>query len=285
MPVEQWLDVDGLRLRGWTAGDTGPVLVLLHGGGLDSACLSWGHALDSLGARCRVFAFDWPGYGGSSRTGLAHALDAYVPFLGRLLDALGLRSASLAGLSMGGAIALGFALSAPERVDKLILVDSYGLQRDAPGGRAAYWFVKLGFLTDWTYALLRRSPALVRRTLRGILHNPASLTPDLLAEAAAALSQPDAGRAFQAFQHSEMTPAGLRTVYLDRLPALTTPTLLIHGAQDTLVPLNCAQEAARRLPRARLDVFEGCGHWLPRDAPERFNQAVLDFVAPAKAGQ
>lgn len=285
MPVEQWLEVDGLRLHGWAAGDAGPALVLLHGGGLDSATLSWGRALEPLGVRCRVYAFDWPGYGRSSRTGLAHTLDVYTPFLGRLLDALRLRSASLAGLSMGGAIALGFALSAPERVEKLILVDSYGLQRQAPGGSAAHWFVKLGFLTDWTYALLRRSPALVRRTLRGILHNPASLTPDLLAEAAAALSQPDAGRAFQAFQQSEITPAGLRTVYLDQLPALTTPTLLIHGAQDTLVPLSCAQEAARRLPHARLEIFEGCGHWLPRDAPERFNQAVLDFVAPAEAGR
>lgn len=279
---ELWLNVNGLRLHGFSAGAPGSPVMLLHGGGLDSASLSWRLALPALAQQHRVFAFDWPGYGQSDQPAAPHTLDLYVEVLGGLLDALSLPSASLVGLSLGGGAALGFALKTPARVEKLVLVGSYGLQRTAPGGRAAYSFVRLGFLTDWTYAVLRRSRAVTRASLRAIVHDPRAITPELEEEVFRLVQEPTVGRAFQSLQQHEVLPNGVRTVFLDRLAELKMPVLLVHGAHDTLVPLKDAEEAARRLPQGRLEVFPDSAHWPPREEPERFAQTVLAFLAESR---
>jgi pimeloyl-ACP methyl ester carboxylesterase len=274
-----WLTVAGLRLHGFGAGESGSPVLLLHGGGLDSASLSWRLVLPALAQRHRVYAFDWPGYGQSDSSAVTHMLDLYDEVLGQLLDALALPTVSLVGLSMGGAAALSFALKSPARVAKLVLVGSYGLQRHAPGGYAAYLFVRMSFLTDWTYALLRRSRTLTHLSLRGIVHDPRTITPELEGETFRLVQQPGAGRAFQSFQRHEILPDGLRSVFVERLAELHMPTLIVHGAHETLVPVAEAQDAARRLPNGRLEIFPNSAHWPPREEPERFVQTVLAFLA------
>jgi pimeloyl-ACP methyl ester carboxylesterase len=116
-----------------------------------------------------VFAPDWPGYGQSDKPDLGYAMGFYVDFLGRLMDALGLKTASLVGISMGGGAALGFALRSPERVEKLILVASYGLGSNVPWGRLGYLLVRAPLLHELTYALLRRSPTMIRLSLYGLV--------------------------------------------------------------------------------------------------------------------
>ncbi|MBV9228981.1 MAG: alpha/beta hydrolase [Chloroflexi bacterium] len=120
-----WLEVDGLRIHCLTAGESGPALVLLHGGGTDSASLSWGEVLGPLSAHHRVFAPDWPGFGQSDKPAISYTTDYYVHYLQHLLTALGLARVVLIGLSMGGGIALNFTLNDPARVEKLVLVDAY----------------------------------------------------------------------------------------------------------------------------------------------------------------
>jgi len=104
------------------------VVVLLHGGGLDNARLSWRHLLPALADVHRVYAPDWPKHGSSrpwrgivDQAGLERCL-------GHLLDRWGLRSVALVGVSMGASAALGFTLAHPERVDRLVLLDPGGLQ-------------------------------------------------------------------------------------------------------------------------------------------------------------
>ena len=122
-----WVEVDGLRVHCLKAGEGDVPVLLLHGGGYDSASLSYKHGIGPISEHHRVFAPDWPGYGESDKPEMQYSTEYYVDFLGRLMDALGLETASLVGISMGGAIALGFSLRSPQRVDKLVLVDSYGL--------------------------------------------------------------------------------------------------------------------------------------------------------------
>jgi pimeloyl-ACP methyl ester carboxylesterase len=135
----RWVDVNGIRVHCLTAGGTGSTVVLLHGGGIDSASFTYGHLIGTLAERHRVFAPDWPGYGHSDKPDVDYATRFYVDFLGRLMDALALERASLVGTSMGGGAALGFALRSPQRVEKLVLVDSYGLGYEVP-------WVRLGSL-------------------------------------------------------------------------------------------------------------------------------------------
>src|SRR5215469_4177457 len=119
-----WLRVSGLRIRCLAAGVSGPPVLLLHGAGLDAAGLSLGSAMAALADTCRVFAPDLPGFGESDPMPAGWGFAEHSAFLAPLLAALGLSRVALVGVSMGGGIALGFALQAPEQIERLVLIDS-----------------------------------------------------------------------------------------------------------------------------------------------------------------
>jgi pimeloyl-ACP methyl ester carboxylesterase len=159
-PVQQIrLSVSGLQIRCLIAGTSGPAVVLLHGAGLDAAGLSLGSAMIALADRWQVFAPDLPGFGDSDPMPAGWGFAEYSAFLGPLLDALRLPRASLAGLSMGGGIALGFVLRAPERVEKLALIDSASLDDAIPGGRLASFFVHTPGLNAIGWSVSEKQPA------------------------------------------------------------------------------------------------------------------------------
>jgi pimeloyl-ACP methyl ester carboxylesterase len=272
--------VDGLRVRCLAAGKGGaPPVLLLHGGGFDCAGFSYRDAIGPLSRLRPVIAFDWPGYGGSDMPNLRCDLAYYARFLSRLMDSLGIRRAALVGLSMGGGAALSFALRSPERVEKLVLVASYGLGKDVPYGRLGYCLVHAPFATDLVYALLRRSRRALRSGLRSIVWDPRAVGDELVEEARGLLDQPASGRAFRSFRKSEVGWGGLRTDLSDRLGGVAAPTLLIHGEHDRVVPVEWARRAHELLSDSELRVLRDCGHWPPREYPDEFNRLVADFLA------
>jgi pimeloyl-ACP methyl ester carboxylesterase len=277
--TERYVDVDGTRVRCLVAGD-GPPVVLLHGGGLDSAELSWRETFPSLAGRFTVYAPDWPGYGASDDPGDVPTTDYYREVLAALFEELGLRSAALVGMSMGGGVALGFALENPDRVSKLVLIDSYGLGGEVPGGYLGFVFTRLPYASELSGALLRRSRRLVALSLRGIVGDPDAVTEELVDDVVDALRRPGAGRAFEAFQRAEVGPWGLRTNYVDRLPDLAVPTLVVHGVDDPLVPVEWAVRAGDVLPDAEVRILPRCGHWAPRERPERVGELLTEFLSP-----
>src|SRR5512134_3399888 len=93
------LTVQGLHIHCLTAGSSGSPIVLLHGGGADSATLSWSLTVEALAQQHRVYAPDLPGYGDSDRPDLVYSTDYYLKFVCDLLDALELKRTSIAGLS------------------------------------------------------------------------------------------------------------------------------------------------------------------------------------------
>lgn len=282
---EHRLEVDGLHLQYWTAGQAGPPVVLLHGGGVDNALLSWRLLIPVLAQNHQVFAPNWPGYGDSRPVIRPYTAAALVPVLERLMDAWGLERAALAGVSMGGGAALAYALENPERVERLVPVDSYGLACRAPFHRTAFLFLQLPFLIDWTWAILRRSRRLSGLSLQGIFADPQAATPQLVDEVYAAIRQPNSGRAFYAFQRDEVRWGGLTSCFVDRLPSLRVPTLFIHGERDNLVPLQDAQNAAALVPGARLLILEDCGHWPQREKPEIFTQHITAFLTESRTAE
>ncbi|MFC7137082.1 alpha/beta fold hydrolase [Halobaculum litoreum] len=272
--------VDGVRVRYHVAGEgrDGVPVVLLHGGGLDEAALSWRETFPALADVRPVYALDWPGYGGSDRPDAPYSIPYYRDTLAGFLDAVGLDRVALVGVSMGGGAALGYTLDAPDRVDRLVLVDSYGLGGRIPGGPLGYLFTRLPFVTDLAWAALRRSRLLLWVALRGIVGSGDAVTPALLDDAVRAVRRGDAGRSFTAFQRSEVGPTGLRTNYVDRLPDLTVPTLVVHGEADPLVPVAWAVRAGTLIPDATTRVLPDCGHWPPRECPDRFLELVEEFL-------
>jgi pimeloyl-ACP methyl ester carboxylesterase len=274
-----WATIDGLRVRCLAAG-TGraPPVLLLHGGGFDAAAFSYRYAIEPLSRLRPVLAFDWPGYGGSDTPNLRFDLAYYARFLQHLMDSFGIERAALVGLSMGGGAALSFALSSPERVEKLVLVASYGLGKDIPHGRLGYFLVHAPLATDVAYALLRRSQRSLRWGLRRIVNDPRVVSDELVDEARRILDQPASGRAFSSFRKSEVGWSELKTDLSDRLGEVAAPTLLVHGDRDRVVPVEWAIRAHERLLDSELRVLRGCGHWPPRECPNEFNRVVADFL-------
>lgn len=269
--------VQGLSVQYYTAGEGPSTVVLLHGGGADSAMLSWRLAIPELAQCCTVIAPDWPGYGGSQIFAEEYSFDRMISWLLALLDRLVVQRAKFAGISMGGGAAISMALNHPERVERLALVDSYGLASTFTYHRLGYWMIRNFWIMEWSWALIRRSRRLARMSLSQIFADPHNITPELEEEIYQAVLHPSGQRAFGQFQRAEMLPDRLRTCYMDRLAEIHVPTLIVHGEKDKLVPLAASQEAARRIPNARLEVIQNAGHWPMREQPQQFNRLLVDF--------
>ena len=271
---------DNLQVHYFTAGEQGLPVILLHGGGTDSAMLSWKLCLQPLAETHRVYTFDWPGYGQSAPLAEgAYTTEQLITVLHRLIDEWQIAQASLVGISMGGAVALGYTLAFPTRVRKLVLVDSYGLQERAPFHGLSYLFLRIPYLTRLTWVGLRRSRWLTKLALQSIFHNASALSDELVDEVLQAIQNTHAEVSFYAWQRDEVRWGRLKTFYVDRLQTIMTPTLLIHGEHDKLVPVACAYRAAQLIPNAQLRVMNSCGHWPQRENPDEFNQVTLAFLA------
>ncbi|MEM6896275.1 MAG: alpha/beta fold hydrolase [Pseudomonadota bacterium] len=251
-------------------------VVLLHGGGLDCARLSWRLLIPALSTTYRVIAPDWPGYGGSQGLGRPYQIADIGQWLIVLLDHLQIETASMVGLSMGGGAALWSAINRPERVKAVVPVASYGIADRVPLHTLTFLLTKLP-LNAVSFALLRRSPKLLRRSVEALFADPKRVTPQLVAEVAEVLQAAGAGAAFTQFQRGETGAKRLRTVFGSEIKTVSQPMLFIHGAQDALVPLDAVERAARSLKTARLEVMD-TGHWPMREQPETFNDLVLSFL-------
>jgi pimeloyl-ACP methyl ester carboxylesterase len=274
-----WVEVDGLRIHYLKAGEANAPVLLLHGGGYDSASLSYKHAIGPLSEHYRVFAPDWPGYGQSDKPKMEYSTEYYMGFLGRFMDALGLEKTSLVGISMGGAISLGYALRSPHRVERLVLVDSHGLGGDIPGGVASYALVRLPLLNRLVWAALKRSRKMVEQSLQTVFYDPGVVTENLVDEVHQLAEKPGVGRAWRSWQRNEIGREGLRTNFVDSLPMLAVSTLILHGAEDKYVPVSWSRRAYTLIANSELKVFSRCGHWLTLERPREFNRAVSEFLA------
>ena len=274
------IEVGKLRIHCLMAGQTGaPPVLLLHGGGYDSASLSYEQSIGPISQYHGVFAPDWPGYGESDKPKMSYTTEFYVDFLSQLMDALGLEKASLDGISMGGAISLGFSLHSPLRVEKLVLVDSHGLGKEVPGRKMSYVAVRLPLLNKLAWAILGRSRRMIRWSLQTVFHDPHSVTSSLVDEVFQEAKKPRVGEAWRSWQRSEIGWSGLHTNFVEKLHTLTVPTLILHGAEDKYVPVSWAQRAHTLIKGSELRVLPQCGHWLTREKPTVFNRAALEFLA------
>ena len=270
--------VSGVRCHYLEAG-SGPPLVLLHGTAIDSADLSYGPSLPVLAERHRVLALDWPGYGLSEPPRRDMRVADLVSLLAGFLDAVGLERAHVAGFSMGGAAALGLALSAPERVLTLTLVGSYGLDARAPLPLLPYLALRVPRLSGGVAWTLRRSRTLTRLVLTNVVFSdPRLVTAGLVDAVHERLKAPEAERGFVAWLRGELRPFGFGTSYEPRLRDVAVPTLLLHGRRDRVVPWRKALRASRRIPGSRLRVVLRCGHWVMREAPQAFTEELLRFA-------
>lgn len=267
--------VGARRIRYVEAG-TGPVVLLLHGGGPGASGLSnYARNIGALASRFRVVVPDMPGYGGSTK-----GISATDPFgdlattMHGLLDALQVRRTHLVGNSLGGACALRMALDRPERIGRLVLMGPGGVDttRSLPtaGLRSLLGYYEgdgpsLAKLTTFIREYLvydgRAVPdALIRERYES------SIDPEVVA--APPLRRPKGLPNFRAIDFTRDR----------RLGSLATPTLVLWGADDKVNRPSGGHSLQRRMPNCDLYLFSRTGHWVQWERPEEFNSAVATFL-------
>jgi pimeloyl-ACP methyl ester carboxylesterase len=277
--------LDGVRIHYLCGGEGSPVL-LVHGLG-SSAAVEFYYNLEQLAAHHQVIAVDLPGFGQSDKPPLDYTIDLFTRVLRDLMASLELKKVSLMGVSMGGRVALGLALEAPELVDRLILVDALGVGQ--PRRVLAYRLLLTRGLGELTLsgtarALRGMNPRTIRRFWGWYLRRPGSadtiLSDDRISNHSRLLSSPAYRAAYLSALRSIAGSRRLRdgVVVEARLSELTMPTLLVWGRHDHIFPASHAEAAGRKIKGARIEVFESSGHTPQMEEPERFNRLVLDFL-------
>jgi len=262
-----------------SAGGRGSPVVLLGGGGLDNALLSWAHLIGDLAADHRVVAPDWPKQGRSRPwNGVAdHA--ALVEALEAVMDHFGFERAHLVGLSQGGAVALSQAIARPDRVGRVVAMAPGGVSSYAPGLHQLLWLSGRSRLLSTTVPSLfsRRRSQVAAMARRVLFAGPVADFDEVVEQMWAEGRQNGAGPSD--WQKASLNPFGLNVDLRPHLGGIASPALFLQGEEDVIVSPRDTIAAMRRVPGARLRMLRGHGHWLQRQSPGLVNALVRDFLA------
>lgn len=255
----------------------GPVIVLVHGS--NASLHTWEPWVEQIGDQFRMVSLDMPGHGLTGQVPSGdYSQEAMAQFLNEFTTVMHIERFALAGNSMGGGVAARFALHFPERLTHLILLDAAGmpskLQRD-PG---------LGFMIARTPGLrnimLYVSPrGIFEEGLKKAFFNQALVTPQMV-DRYWELNRKEGNRAasLKRFQ----TP--MDTFIQDNVSKITTPTLILWGDHDTLVPPDAGQAYNAAIKGSKLVIFRNCGHLPMEELPDLSARVVREFLVPTPVG-
>lgn len=242
----------------------GDLLVFMHGIGGNRT--NWSDQLPRFAEHFHTVAWDARGYGGSDDYDGPLDFSDYARDLARVLDYFGADKAHVAGLSMGGRVAMDFAEKFPERLLTLSLIDTH------------LGFANLSEEKKAEFIRLRKEPLVSGKEPKDIA-GPVARTlvgPNASPEAFQRLV--DSMSALHKESYIKSIEATVRAEGHARLHEITVPTHVIVGAEDRLTPPAIAREIAAQIPGARLTVIEDAGHLVNIEQPQAFNEAALSFL-------
>ncbi|GIJ51974.1 2,6-dioxo-6-phenylhexa-3-enoate hydrolase [Virgisporangium aliadipatigenens] len=261
------IDVGGTATNYHDRGD-GPPVLLIHGSGPGvSAWANWRTVLPALSSRFRVVAPDIVGFGYTQRPPDGrYDPEVWAAHLLGFLDALDISRVSIVGNSFGGALAMRLAAVAPDRVDRLVLMGSVGVRFPITDGLEAVW----GF-----------EPSL--ESMRGLLdvftYDTERLADGLAEMRLAAAMRPGVHESYAAmFPAPRQRVLDALAVAEDDIAALRHRTLLVHGRDDNVIPLDVSFRLLHLIENSELHVFARCGHWVQIERADRFTALVTDFL-------
>lgn len=259
--------VGGVQLR---RGGTGDPLVYLHSAGGEGEGLD---LLDKLAERFDVIAPMFPGFGESEGIEQIDDMEDGVFHLLDLFDQLDLAAPAIVGMSLGGWMAAELATRYPERVSKLVLVNPAGL------------YIEGAEIKD----LFGRSPAEMAEDLFADQSHPMA---QMMHQMATAMSDAGGSRGavpFELIKPQLQTMAATARLAWDpylhnpklrkRLHRITAPTLIVRGADDTLIPAEHAETYAREVPGARLVELPNAAHLIAIERPNDLADLVIEFLS------
>jgi 4,5:9,10-diseco-3-hydroxy-5,9,17-trioxoandrosta-1(10),2-diene-4-oate hydrolase len=256
---------NGQRVHYHAQGDGQPVIFLHGAGGGASGYSNFkGNYPAFAAAGFRTIVPDLLGYGLSSKPDIEqYDLDFFVAGVKGLVDSLGLRDIVLLGNSLGGAVALGYALAYPDEVSRLILMAPGGVEDldtylAMPGIANMFEVYKSGL----------SGAEAMRAVMTRQLYDPTLLTDEIINERA-----PIAATQTQAARSILKVPN-----LTDQLHTLRAPVLGFWGVDDQFNPASGATKLTEHCPQARVMLVNRCGHWVQVEHREMFNRACIDFL-------
>ena len=256
----------------------GPVVLFIHG--ILGSQRQWSHLVDRMDEDHRVLVPDLFGHGESAKPLGDYSLSSHAATMRDLLDHLGIERVTLVGHSLGGGIAMQFYYLFPERVARLVLVDSGGL------GREVNLILRSATLPGAAQVLsiLASAPVLSRAEALGRVASKVGWRPgaDIGAiwRGFSSLGDRESRRAFLATTRAVIDIGGQSISAHDHLEgALPVPTLIVWGSKDRMIPVSHALSVQRALPDCHVELFEGAGHFPHLEDPDRFARVLREFIA------
>ena len=274
-PDDQYVKVGNISTRFWALGNEGAAVLLIHG--LGGSVENWMYNINVLTQYYRVYAIDLAGFGHSDKTQILTSFSEGAQFVHDFMEVKHINKASLVGHSMGGGVTLQFAIQFPDRIEKLVLVDSAGL------GREIHLLVRLISLPLIGELLTRPSRKGTFQLLKTYFYDSTLITDELVEMVYQLASLPGAQKSFLSCLRSGVNLLGFRTTtirsIIDNLTGIAVPTLVVWGKQDHILPLAHAYLAKDRIPNTELHILDPCGHIPQMERPGDFNELLLEFLA------
>ncbi|HEY1973896.1 MAG TPA: alpha/beta fold hydrolase [Pseudonocardia sp.] len=279
--AENYYDVGGIRTRVLEAG-SGTPLILLHGTG--------GHAetyvrnIVPLSRHFRVLAMDMVGHGYSDRPDGDYTMDRFADHVVGLIDTIGAESAYLSGESLGGGVACWTALKYPERVRALSLNTGILARPDEKG---------LKDLADIQARTDRLADNLtadtIRRRLEWLVHDPASVTDELVSLRLKVYSQPGMAltmvKVMRTVLQMNREAFGDTDYYAHTLANLTCPVLVVWTDHNPGKSYEAVRPAIESIPDREFHLVRGAAHWPQWEKADEVNGYMIDFLTRVDAGK
>jgi pimeloyl-ACP methyl ester carboxylesterase len=279
--VEEFLSYEAgsVRLLRGGSGLQVPV-VLIHGGGINNAAITWHAVFAHLAEDRQVLALDLPGFGATEGLPVEGSPDLIADQVIAIVRAAGVNRAVFAGLSLGGDVALHLALRHAEAVAGLILI--------APGGLEDLKRNRVRQLSAWAgshlpptvrTALDKAGSLFIRRYARRMVYDRASIPAAILKELVGEARRRGSGVGDASYNRETIGPTRMRNDLLPDVFRITAPTLFLQGDNDLLVDPQTSVAAAELMPNAEVVLIGQCGHWVQLEAPDVFLTEVGPFFA------
>ncbi|MEX0729803.1 MAG: alpha/beta hydrolase [Aquisalimonadaceae bacterium] len=264
----RFVDAGGIRTHYLHVG-TGTPVILIHGGGAGAdAYGNWSGVIPEFAKHHEVFAMDMIGFGKTDKPdpeSFTYSTQARVDHLIAFIDALGLKSVSLVGNSMGGSASLGVGMQRPELLDRLVLMGSAGLSRYENNGGPRP-------LTSYDTPDKEAMRKLVKHLTYS--YEPSE---ELLEYRVKLTSDPATLAAYRATMQWIVDQGGL--FYEDEdIARVKAPTLIVNGKNDKVNQVWKAIKFSELIERSWLFLIPDCGHWAMIEQPDDFNAATLHFL-------